>query len=183
MIAACFKIKCNSDNIYHASYFRSGKALTEYCTRTGTVIDPSVINLKKPRVSRKSSVSNPPSPKKQPKPMSGLSLLRNLGNSISIIKSNVFNKSRGENGFSPKKSGIENGFSPKKMRMENGFRPKESENQEWSMEETDRGTRILKHRMSGVALELYNTTKDPETPTPIKGPNTKVISYICAIST
>ena len=62
--------------------------------------------------------------------------------------------------------------------MENGFRPKESENQEWSVEETDKGTRILKHRVSGVALELYNTTKDPETPTPIKGPNTKVISTV-----
>ena len=156
--------------------------MTEYCTRTGTVIDPSVINLKKPRVSRKSSVSNPPSPKKQPKPKSGLSLLRNLGNSISISKSNGIDKSRSENGFSPKKSRMENGFSPKKMRMENGFMFKESENQEWSMEETDEGKRILKHRVSGVALELYNTTKDPETPTPIKGPNIKVTSVNCSIS-
>ena len=64
------------------------------------------------------------------------------------------------------------------MRMENGFSSRDSENQEWSMEETDKGTRILKHRVSGVALELYNTTKDPETPTPIKGPNTKVISSV-----
>ena len=149
--------------------------MTDYCSKTGTEIDPSVINLEKPRKPRKPRASDS-RPRTSDHPKSP-SLLRNLGNSISIFKS------RSANGFRPKKSGSENVFRPK---SENGFRPKEinrvNQNQDWSTEETDKGTRILKHRVSGVAMELYNATKDPETATPIKGPNTKVSSpQICDI--
>ena len=149
--------------------------MTEYCSKTGTEIDTSVINLEKPRKPRtprkvkSETESRPRSSIKEKSP----SLLRNLGNSISIFKS------RGDSGFKPKKSRSENGFRPK---SENGFGPKEiqnvKENQDWSMEETDKGTRILKHRVSGVAMELHNATKDPGAATPVKGPNTKVSSRI-----
>ena len=46
---------------------------------------------------------------------------------------------------------------------------------DWSVEETDRGTRVLRHRGTGVAVELHDATKNP-TATQAKAgnPNTKV---------
>ena len=147
--------------------------MTEYCSKTGTEIDPLVINLEKPRMTESR-------PSRSNDSQRSSSLLHNLGNSISI------SKSRGENGFSPKKmrdcpkvtgSPVPRFTVPRTV--------KDSEN--WRLEDTDKGTRILKHTVSGFAMELYNATKNPEAAAAAQirakagNPNAKVRSVSCRL--
>ena len=144
--------------------------MTEYCSKTGTEIDPLVINLEKPRMTESR-------PSRSNDSQRSSSLLHNLGNSISI------SKSRGENGFSPKKmrdcpkvtgSPVPRFTVPRTVK----------DNENWRLEDTDKGTRILKHTVSGFAMELYNATKNPEAAAAAQirakagNPNAKVRSVV-----